>query len=217
VPLLLLDLDNTLVDRASAFRSWAVDFVASHGSGDVDEVEWLVAADRDGYEPREPLAEAVRERFGLKNADVEPLAADLRRGMVDRLELDPAVPRALTSARKAGWDPVVVTNGTAEQQERKLRHTGLDEHVIGWVVSEAIGAKKPDAAIFEAAARCAGSSLQDAWMIGDAARADIAGAHRLGLRSVWLHRGRTWEEAGFEPTAVAASCPAAIAHVLAAD
>ena len=56
--------------------------------------------------------------------------------------------RALRRARAAGWAPFVVTNGTVAQQERKLRHTGLDREVAGWVVSEGAGLRKPDPAIF---------------------------------------------------------------------
>lgn len=53
--LLLVDLDNTLVDRASAFDRWASDFIRSHGFS-ADATAWLIAVDRDGYEPRESLA-----------------------------------------------------------------------------------------------------------------------------------------------------------------
>jgi phosphoglycolate phosphatase-like HAD superfamily hydrolase len=51
VPLAIFDLDNTLVDRAGAFRRWAVEFVARHGL-DPAERRWLVAADEDGFAPR---------------------------------------------------------------------------------------------------------------------------------------------------------------------
>jgi putative hydrolase of the HAD superfamily len=51
VPLLLVDLDNTLVDRAGAFARWAREFASAHGGGAAD-VQWLVTADRDGLFPR---------------------------------------------------------------------------------------------------------------------------------------------------------------------
>lgn len=51
--LLLVDLDNTLVDRTSAFACWATNFVRSLGRPDSDAA-WLITADRDGYEPRDP-------------------------------------------------------------------------------------------------------------------------------------------------------------------
>ena len=47
----MLDLDNTLVDRRGAFTTWASDFVAGL-DGDSSDLEWLIAADKDGYRPR---------------------------------------------------------------------------------------------------------------------------------------------------------------------
>jgi putative hydrolase of the HAD superfamily len=141
------------------------------------------------------------------------LLAELRRGFAQYTELDPAVPNALDLARRAGWVPVVLTNGTVYQQELKLRHTGLDRHVAGWVISEEAGTRKPGPAIFQLAAQRASQELAGAWMIGDSAEADIAGAQAAGISSTWLHRQRTWSRAGFRPTRIADTCAAAITSV----
>jgi putative hydrolase of the HAD superfamily len=100
------------------------------------DAQWLVAADRDGLESRERLAAMLGERFGLDSGAEAGLVAELRGGLVRQIIPDAAVTRALRDARAAGWVPFVVTNGTEEQQERKLRHTGLDREVAGWVISE---------------------------------------------------------------------------------
>lgn len=210
MPLLLLDLDNTLVDRASAYRRWAEEFAARHGTGAGSEVDWLIAADADGYEPRERLKASIRDRYRLGTKALSELEDALRWGMADRLEPDLRVSKALAFAREDGWLPFVVTNGSVEQQERKLHITGLETEVAGWVISEAVGAKKPDPRIFSAAAEAAGMSLEGAWMIGDSPSADIQGARSLGLDSVWLHRGRAWGLEAFSPTLTAASLPEAI-------
>jgi phosphoserine phosphatase len=131
VPLVLVDLDNTLIDRAGAFDRWAQGFVAARG-GDAGDAAWLVVADRDGLEPRERFAGMIAERFGLDAQDEGAILAELRGGIVRDLVTDDAVILALCRARAAGWGPFVVTNGTVEQQGRKLRHTGLDREVGGW-------------------------------------------------------------------------------------
>jgi putative hydrolase of the HAD superfamily len=100
------------------------------------------------------------------------------------------------------------------QQERKLRHTGLDREVAGWVISEGAGLRKPDPAIFRLAAETAGQPLSGAWMIGDSALADIEGARSAGLPNVWLHRGRRWPLSSVEPGQVADSFPHAVDIVL---
>jgi putative hydrolase of the HAD superfamily len=213
VPLLLVDLDNTLIDRAGAVDRWAQEFAAAHGGGPADAA-WLVTADRDGLEPRERFAAMIAERFGLGGRDEGAILAELRGGLVRQLVADDAVIVALRRARAAGWTPFVVTNGTVAQQERKLRHTGLDREVAGWVISEGAGLRKPDPAIFRLAAEQAGQSLDGAWMIGDSAQADIEGARSAGVPGVWLHRGRPWPLTTVEPGHAADSFPRAVGIVL---
>jgi putative hydrolase of the HAD superfamily len=216
VPLLLADLDNTLIDRAGAFGRWAREFTAARGGSPAD-AQWLIAADRDGLESRERLAAMIGERFGLDGRGEAELVAELRGGLVRQIVPDAAVTGALRDARAAGWVPFVVTNGTVEQQERKLRHTGLDREVAGWVISEGAGISKPDPEIFRLAAARAGQPLTGAWMIGDSAEADISGARNAGLPAVWLHRDRPWPLTAFQPAHTADSFPLAVRIVLAAS
>jgi len=215
VPLLLVDLDNTLIDRAGAFARWAREFASARGGSPADAA-WLVTADRDGLESRERLAAMVGERFGLTGRAGAGLVAGLRAGVVRQVTPDAAVIGALRDARAAGWVPFVVTNGAVQQQERKLRHAGLDREVAGWVISEGAGIRKPDPEIFRLAAARAGQPLHGAWMIGDSPEADIGGASGLGLPGVWLHRGRQWPLAEFQPGHTADSFPHAVEIVLAA-
>jgi len=216
VPLLLADLDNTLIDRAGAFSRWAREFAAAHAGSQAD-ARWLVAADRDGLESRERLAAMISGRFGLDGRAKAGLLAELRGGLVRQIIPDAAVTGALRDARAAGWTPFIVTNGTVQQQERKLRHTGLDREVAGWVISEGAGLRKPDPEIFRFAAARAGQPLDGAWMIGDSAEADISGARDAGLPSVWLHRGRPWPLTTFQPGHTADSFPSAVTIILAAS
>jgi FMN phosphatase YigB (HAD superfamily) len=60
----LVDLDNTLVDRDLAFRTWAQQFIEDIGA-DPEDLPWLVAADGDGYTPRADVAVALKELWGL--------------------------------------------------------------------------------------------------------------------------------------------------------
>lgn len=205
--LLLIDLDNTLIDRTAAFKAWAA---ARFGRS---EVPWLVTADRDGYESRERLALLIAQRYALKAADV---LTELRAGMIDQVELDPAVENGLRAAVSAGLVPVVVTNGTVAQQEAKLRRTGLDRIVAGWVISEGAGVRKPDRRIFELAAVSAGLPLSaDGWMVGDNAELDVGGGAGVGLRTAWIAYGRAWPEAlAHRPTVIAADCPTALRELV---
>src|SRR5690349_4118444 len=105
--LLLIDLDNTLVDRRAAFKAWAVSRFGE------SEVAWLVEADQDGLQKREVLAAQIVARYG---GDEERMLRELRAGMVENLAPDPEIQAVLSDAAEAGFVPFVVTNGTVAQQ-----------------------------------------------------------------------------------------------------
>ena len=187
--LVLLDLDNTLVDRDRAFESWAEAFVTGAG-GDATDVAWLLEADAQGYAPRLVVASGIRERLGLRDS-AEALVSEMRSGLLDRLETYPGVPERLGALREAGAHLVVVTNGSSEQQRSKVGKVGIASLLDGLVISEEVRAKKPSPAIF-AAARAFVSNPSAVWMVGDNPRADIDGARRVGFDTAWVSHGTSW-------------------------
>jgi putative hydrolase of the HAD superfamily len=213
VPLLLLDLDNTLLDRTGAFRTWGERFLDSVGAPAVD-IDWLLSVDADGLTDRWDVADAIRNRYGLRIPSID-LVDELHDGVVANTRLDPLVACALRIADDAGWVPVVVSNGAVRQQDAKIRRTGLDRYVADWVISEEAGVSKPNPRIFALAAQRARMPLRGAWVVGDSPEADIGGAAAVGLPSVWLHRGRTWSDTRFAPTRTVDGLIAAVATVLA--
>lgn len=208
----MLDLDETLIDRTAAFRAGVTDLFAARGLPSED-IDWVLEVDGGGYTPRETVATALIGRYGLA-LPVAELVALLRRGAVEHVTLADSTRDALRHAREAGWSPVIVTNGQADQQQAKILAVGLDELVAGWVVSGAVGVRKPEPGIFHAAAETVGEPIDDAWMIGDNAAADIGGAARLGLSSVWIRMGREWTEPAYQPTYIADAVDDAINHAI---
>jgi HAD superfamily hydrolase (TIGR01549 family) len=210
VALAIFDLDNTLIDRAGPFQRWATAFVARHGL-EPAELDWLVEADGDGFTSRTGFLSQVRQRYGLSQP-VETLLTSFREEIVALVEVDPRVPAALDGLRAAGWRVAIATNGATEQQWAKIRRTGLDDHVDAVAVSQEVGASKPDRRVFEAAADRCGTTLSTLdWMVGDCATRDIGGAQALGLRTVWMRRGRAWADTSPTPDAIVDDIPGAVA------
>jgi putative hydrolase of the HAD superfamily len=202
--LALFDLDNTLVDHQTVMLGFAGRFAERHGL-DLDEtLAALIATDE--YLWSERLA-ALRQRFDLPES-TEALLAEHQRDFLECFRPAAATVDALGALRAAGWRIGIVTNG-GPFQEDKLVAAGLDRLVDGYVVSDLVGWRKPSPAIFAAAARLCGcgegegwaAALEVGWMVGDSAPADIGGARASGLRSVWLHCGRRWEDAVVVPDA----------------
>ncbi|MEU1710546.1 HAD family hydrolase [Streptomyces sp. NPDC005706] len=215
MPLLMLDLDNTLVDRDAAFRDAATAFLAEHRLPGTD-LTWVMTVDASGYTARHDVAAAMIDRYrGMVPATA--IHALLDHGAADRVVLTAFSREALDKARAGGWTCVIVTNGRTAQQEAKIRHTGLDQLVQGWVISETVGRKKPESAIFLAAADAVGVPLTGAWVIGDSPHADIEGARTLGLRSVWVSNGQPWAQDSYQPTHVAEDVATAIDYVISAS
>jgi putative hydrolase of the HAD superfamily len=214
MPLLMLDLDNTLLDRDAAFRDAVTAFLTEHRLPDTD-LTWVMALDASGYTARHDVAAAMTDRY-RDTVPTTAIHALLDRGAADRVVLADLSREALDKAQADGWTCVIVTNGRTAQQEAKIRRTGLDQLVQGWAISEAVGRKKPEPEIFHAAADAVGVPLIGAWVIGDSPHADIAGANALGLRNVWVSNGQLWAQDSYQPTHVAQDVATAIDYVISA-
>jgi putative hydrolase of the HAD superfamily len=165
VPLLLVDMDDTLVDRAATVDRWA----------------------------RRRLGRALPPRVAatLRRLHLHRLGSRLialyEQHEVRSYVLEEGVEDALTRVRRAGWSIAVITNGNRRTQPAKIASARIAPLVDGVVISSHEGFAKPDPRVFRLAAQRAGSTLEGAWVVGDDLRQEIAGAAKLGLRSVWLN------------------------------
>ncbi|MEU8226748.1 HAD family hydrolase [Kribbella sp. NPDC048915] len=176
--LVCFDLDNTLIDRDAAFAAWARWVVGRAGLG-ADAVEWLVAQDNGGFQPREELFAGFGERYGVVLS-----VAEYDREHPRFTWAEPEVLDGLANLRANGWRVAVVTNGTVVQQTGKLQHTGIAKVVDFCCISEAVGVRKPDRRIFELAAEHTNTTLTDGWMVGDHPAYDVQGGINAGLHTI---------------------------------
>ncbi|GHF65074.1 dUMP phosphatase [Streptomyces mashuensis] len=184
-PVGLFDLDDTLIRRRQVFERWAVEFSAEHQV----PLEWLLKTDPAYSSRRTEFFELVKATFGVR-PDVPELHAQYRRRMPELVEPDPQVCALLTGLRQAGWRLGVVTNGMVDNQTSKLRRAGLYDLIDTVVISDAVEIRKPDARIFHhALTRLGAEPGRHVVMVGDSLENDIAGAHRVGLTTVWVSHG----------------------------
>ena len=198
VPLLLCDLDDTVLSRRDAFLEWAAAYLHERGLP-LGDLEWMVATDDDGYRPRPELFAAVADRDGLPDGP-DAVGAQYYSDFLGRFACAPDVSDALARARAAGFKLAIVTNGDQRAQEGKIGAAGLAERFDAVCISGVEGWTKPAREIFELAASRCGEELAGSWMIGDHPENDIGGAVACGVRTVWIRHGRTWPESlGFAP------------------
>ncbi|MFF0754584.1 HAD family hydrolase [Streptomyces sp. NPDC004267] len=183
----LFDLDNTLVDRHTAFAVCVTEFCAAFA--DAAEVEeWMTTELAERARPQDFVR--LRNTFDLPEPAEVLWAAYVER-MAAAVTCRPSVLEALGALRSAGWTMGVATNGASDIQRAKLRAAGIAPLVDGVAVSGDIEVRKPDPRLFELAAQRCGVPLSGGWHIGDSPEADVHGARQAGLRSIWV-RGRPW-------------------------
>jgi len=77
-----------------------------------------------------------------------------------------------------------------------LRRVGLDGHFDLVLAARELGRRKPDLAFYRLATHVLGCRPDQVIMVGDDYEADIAGAQRAGLRTVWYNPTGTAVPAG---------------------
>ena len=81
----------------------------------------------------------------------------------------------------------IITNGFEEMQNLKLQNSGIDTYFTTITTSEEVGAKKPNPIIFNKAMLKAGVLPECSIMIGDSFEADICGAHKVGMNTLFFN------------------------------
>lgn len=203
---LLLDLDGTLLDHRAAadagIAGWVTTLLPAERHPADLVMRWTALeehhvsrAERGEITWQEQRRDRLRDLFGLLDLDVPVHPADLDEHFAHFLRhyedawrpYDDVVP-AFVGWREAGVRTAVLTNGVAEQQWRKLRALGVDQHVEFVVALDDLGVGKPDPRVFAEACRRFGVSPDQVVYVGDDVARDAVGASACGLTGVWLDR-----------------------------
>jgi 2-haloacid dehalogenase len=195
---LLLDADGTLFDYdaaeraalAATFRDFDLSFGATHSdlyrriNGEIWRAFEL------GQIAVETLrTERFRRLFQAIGADVDPVPFSeqylVRLG--ERADLvDGAAEVVRHLHGRVGM--ALITNGLKNVQRARLRRSGLAPYLSAVLISEEVGAAKPDARIFCQAFAAIGHPPKDAVMIvGDSLTSDMRGGLDYGIDTCWYN------------------------------
>ncbi len=193
---LLFDLDDTLYSRRVVFASWLESYLRGTlrltDAAEIAQVQGMVhALDRNGYGSKQAIFERLHTLYpalpGEPSRSLETFFAEFLTHIRPEAETEVLLDALADSRHPFG----VITNGSARQW-RKIEALGLDKRTSCLFVSETFGLKKPNPAIFHAAAAHLGISPANILFIGDNPVADILGAHAAGMPAAWLHRNQDW-------------------------
>ena len=122
-------------------------------------------------------------------------------GTVIHADCIPGAKETMRAIFDEGWPVVMVADGTVRSFHNTMTENGLDDIFSARIISEAVGAEKPDGRMFRAAMDAMGLTDADRGrivMVGNNVKRDILGANRAGIRSVLLtwSRRRPFDEDG---------------------
>lgn len=196
---LLFDLDGTLLDyhasEDAALRATLSDAGLPVTDAVTDDYRRINAGHWQAFErnettPRRIRVERWRDLLDLHGHDTT-IAGDVAEAYVRHLAeghhlVDGALDllRAIAATHRFAY----ITNGFGEVQRPRLAASGLAEHTDVVVISDEVGASKPDPEIFDVAfARMGAPRRDEVVIVGDSLTSDIAGGHRYGIDTVWFN------------------------------
>jgi putative hydrolase of the HAD superfamily len=95
----------------------------------------------------------------------------------------------ILSQLKQKYQLHIITNGFKEVQHTKLEKSNLIQYFDVVVCSEESGKKKPHKDVFNLALTNAKTLPKESLMVGDNLEADIIGANKVGMKTIWFNPG----------------------------
>lgn len=197
-PILLFDLDNTILDfdsgeRAAlkdAFRKFRIE-----PTGKLLEdyhrinIKYWEKLERGELSRIEVLEGRFDEVFRLYDIDCtgEKIQSVYEKNLGDHYDFMPGAKELLEKLYEKN-DLYIVSNGCAEVQSSRIAGAGLRKYFKDFFVSENIGFDKPDARFFDV---CFFSipdfEKERTIIIGDSLTSDIKGGKNAGIKTCWLN------------------------------
>jgi YjjG family noncanonical pyrimidine nucleotidase len=131
-----------------------------------------------------------RFRLLLRSSGMGGDARELSTAFLERLsEKTYLMPHAISvlKALSKRIAIVLVTNGIAMVQKRRLAASEIGMYFQDVLISADLGVSKPDPAIFHIAVRRLGLPAGEILCIGDSPSSDIRGAANAGIDSCWFN------------------------------
>jgi len=136
----------------------------------------------------------VAEETVVHNSRGQAITAKVIEGVFEVLE----------TMRKDGYMTAMIANGDSAGARNIIgdsagarniiNSTGLQDYFDAIIISEEVGIEKPDKRVFQVALDKLGVEAENTVMVGNRIDADIVGANRIGMKSVWFRWNDRYEE-----------------------
>jgi len=192
---LLFDLDNTLVDRNTAYRLWLQCLFKNHCIKlNERSLQLLLNADNWGYTSRFSFYNTLLEHYPLPYT-VDQMILKCSQELATFVPSISKVTRDILIKLKSNHHLAIVTNGSYQNQKNKLIRSGLDTifEQDNIFISSEIGFDKPDPIYFDYVQSKLQKATDELVIIGDDPINDIKGGCAAGWQTVWFSKNRKQE------------------------
>jgi putative hydrolase of the HAD superfamily len=189
----LIDLDDTLTDRARSIDRLVPVFIDRFGDDlddePADEIRRrILAGDDNGYASREELCTHLQSSMRWRRVPSAEQLISFWRERFPRCNVERrGATKTLLELHHRGLKLGVISNGMTSSQHTKLDVLGFRPLLSVVLISEEVGIRKPDPRIFQMALDNLGLLASEAIFVGDNPVLDAAGARALGMRGIWLN------------------------------
>jgi putative hydrolase of the HAD superfamily len=196
---ILFDLDETLILRSGAIRAFIKDQYHrfAHELGGIEEAQYtsrFLDMEKNGVIGKDVVYPAFVKELGLTGVSSDALLEDYRARYADFASPSPGAVETVRALHETGVKTGVLTNGNTRVQNAKIDSIGMRGFLDVVVISEAVGLKKPDPAIFALAVSDLGVDARSTLFVGDNPEVDIVGAAAAGLQTAWFRNSATWPD-----------------------
>ncbi|HTJ56733.1 MAG TPA: HAD family hydrolase [Devosiaceae bacterium] len=201
----LFDLDETLILRSGAIRAFIKDQYARFaprlgGIGEEEYIARFLETEMNGVIGKDVAYPKFVDLMGIAEVSSDELLEDYRQHYADFASPSPGAVETVRTLHEWGMKTGILTNGNVRVQNAKIDAIGLRDALDAIIISEAVGLRKPDPAIFELAVASLGVGAASTLFVGDNPEVDIVGGAKAGLQTAWFRNGLAWPE-GLEPRA----------------
>lgn len=195
----IFDLDETLILRSGAIRAFLKDQYARFAPslGRVSEDDYtssFLDMEKNGVIGKDIVYPEFVKALGITRVSSDTLLADYRQNYANFVDPSPGAIETVRALHRSGLKTGILTNGNVQVQNAKIDALGLRDVLDMVVISEAVGLKKPDPAIFALAVANLGIAAGATLFVGDNPQVDIVGAAGAGLQTAWFRNGAAWPD-----------------------
>jgi 2-haloacid dehalogenase len=150
------------------------------------ELEPRIQRDDPGARYRDVMGAVLAELASETGRELAPDDADALGRSLPRWPVFPEVPERLAEAHQRGWQLVMLSNSDRDLIDASIEAIGVP--FSGAIVASEVGSYKPELGHWRAFYESTRADRDRHVHVAQSHFHDVAPAHQLGIRSIWINR-----------------------------